>query len=320
MNYEGFKAIEPVGFFRSVAREALRGRWSLALLAGFLYTLLLNIPVVLLDGLFGTPLDMEQMFRLLGDEQSAQTFSQMESQGLVDSLSLPTTSPLSGVYTFLTAGALALGFSIFAIHIVRRAEAGAGLVFSGFGNYFRSLGVTVVVALICMACVLVFVVPLTIIAVINETAGLILVFPVIIAATVVAVVVSLRYSMIYFILADNPGIGVMECLKVSRMMMNGNRGKFFVLILSFIGWFLLYFVVSGIVGGIFIIFAGADALIGNIIMSCIVAVGYGVLISYVNVAEAAFYEKVSGISSGMFNLSGNKNPEQGPDQDQNHLE
>lgn len=53
------------------------------------------------------------------------------------------------------------------------------------------------------------------------------------------IVAAYRYSMAYFILADNPNIGVLAAITKSKEIMVGNKAKLFLLHLSFTGWFLL---------------------------------------------------------------------------------
>ena len=56
------------------------------------------------------------------------------------------------------------------------------------------------------------------------------------------------YRMVPYILADDPTIGGMEAITLSRQMMNGHKWNTFVLDLSFIGWELLSIVTAGLVG------------------------------------------------------------------------
>ena len=60
------------------------------------------------------------------------------------------------------------------------------------------------------------------------------------------IIASLAYSMAFFILADNPGMGGIEALKQSRQMMKGHKWQYFVLNLSFIGWHLLAWLTLGL--------------------------------------------------------------------------
>lgn len=53
------------------------------------------------------------------------------------------------------------------------------------------------------------------------------------------IVKSYAYSMVPYILADNPNIGYSRAIKLSNKMTDGQKFEMFVLDLSFIGWYLL---------------------------------------------------------------------------------
>lgn len=57
---------------------------------------------------------------------------------------------------------------------------------------------------------------------------------------------ALTYGMFFMILADQPEKGILEALVESRELMKGNRRRYFVLCLSFLGWILLGYVTFGI--------------------------------------------------------------------------
>lgn len=57
-----------------------------------------------------------------------------------------------------------------------------------------------------------------------------------------------QYRMVNYILADNPELGVMDCLRRSKEMTRGHKWNMFVLDLSFIGWQLLSGITCGILG------------------------------------------------------------------------
>lgn len=80
--------------------------------------------------------------------------------------------------------------------------------------------------------------------------------------------VSYAYSMAHIIMADYPGVGAIEALRLSRQMMKGNKWRLFCLDFSFIGWQLL----------------GA----------CCCGLGAYVVTPYQYVARAAFYHEISG--------------------------
>lgn len=57
---------------------------------------------------------------------------------------------------------------------------------------------------------------------------------------------SYSYSMIPYILAENPSIPRKRAFEMSRKMMDGQKMNAFFLDLSFIGWFLLSFLTCGV--------------------------------------------------------------------------
>lgn len=56
------------------------------------------------------------------------------------------------------------------------------------------------------------------------------------------------YRMVPYILADDPEIGAMDAISLSREMMDGHKWNAFVLDLSFIGWALLSALTLGLLG------------------------------------------------------------------------
>lgn len=60
------------------------------------------------------------------------------------------------------------------------------------------------------------------------------------------IVKSYAYSMVPFILADNPEIGRKRAIELSNHMTNGQKWRMFVLDLSFLGWYILGTLALGI--------------------------------------------------------------------------
>jgi hypothetical protein len=59
------------------------------------------------------------------------------------------------------------------------------------------------------------------------------------------IVKALEYSMVPFILSDNPSMPGSRARQISKIMTNGQKGAIFVLYLSFLGWYLLAGLVVG---------------------------------------------------------------------------
>lgn len=67
-----------------------------------------------------------------------------------------------------------------------------------------------------------------------------------IACYVGLIILMLNLSMVFFIMADRPETGVINCLKESCRIMKGNKGRLFCLGLSFIGIVILSMMSFGI--------------------------------------------------------------------------
>lgn len=60
------------------------------------------------------------------------------------------------------------------------------------------------------------------------------------------IIAAYQYSMVNYIIAENPGIKAREALQMSKEMMRGNKFRFFCLGLSFIGWSIVVVLTFGI--------------------------------------------------------------------------
>ncbi|MCQ6569484.1 DUF975 family protein [Bacillus mycoides] len=60
------------------------------------------------------------------------------------------------------------------------------------------------------------------------------------------IIKSFSYSMTYFILNDRPEYTANQAITESRHMMNGHKMDYFLLCLSFLGWFILSILTLGI--------------------------------------------------------------------------
>ncbi|MGE1011401.1 hypothetical protein CN556_15160 [Bacillus wiedmannii] len=81
------------------------------------------------------------------------------------------------------------------------------------------------------------------------------------------IIKSFSYSMTYFILNDHPEYTANQAITESRRMMNGHKMDYFLLCLSFLGWFILSILTLGI--------------------------GFLWLVPYFYTTSAAFYEEIS---------------------------
>ncbi len=97
-----------------------------------------------------------------------------------------------------------------------------------------------------------------------------------------AVAISLRYSMANYILLDER-VDALEAISRSKAMMRGRKWHLFVLELSFIGWYLVFFVIILVV-----VFIGVQIIGGMWLSMGTMAVPTGAIFGMFGVAIVAF--------------------------------
>lgn len=208
--------------FRATARDALRGRWGIAVLAGFLHALICG-------GNGGGN---------SGGSSSNATFPE-HSGGGFDVGSLFSGIP-SGVIAFLSGAvvfavilgiALLIGWTILSsvintgyhrlnLRLVDREEATIDVMFSYFPHWKNLTVASLLQGLYIFLWSLLLVIP--------------------------GIIACFSYAMTPFILAENPNMPASEAIEQSKLLMEGNRWRLFCLELSFIGWGILATLTLGI--------------------------------------------------------------------------
>lgn len=143
----------------------------------------------------------------------------------------------------LVSACMSVGLSRFRLDLHDGDEAKIETVFWGFGRvFFKALLVHLLRSIFVFLWSLLFVIP--------------------------GIIAAYRYSMVDYIMAENPNMSVMDILRESKRMMKGNKWRLFCLQFSFIGWSIL-----------------AELALG---------IGHLWLNPYIGQAEASFYHEVSG--------------------------
>ena len=140
---------------------------------------------------------------------------------------------VSAIYQIIVAGPLTLGYSIFLLSLFRNDWPTVGQVFYGFERFGKSLGAMLLIVLFVTLWSL-LIVPGVLLA-----SNVPFFTPFALLLAIPAIIASIRYSQAFFILADHPETGARECVAKSKWMMQGNKLKYFFLVMSFIGWALL---------------------------------------------------------------------------------
>ena len=251
---------DPSSNLRALGRNALAGKWQSAIIAVIVYTLCVQLPPAILNTLFG--LDMGELYSMnMGYSYNVG----VDSYSTVYN-SMPAYSPLSGIYSLLVTGAMDLGLTLFFLAMFRRQIVGIGDVFLGFERYGKALGLFLFQGLFILLWLLLFIVP--------------------------GIIAAIRYSQAFFILADDPNKGIRQCMDESKMMMRGNKAKYFCLSLSFIGWGILASIPAGVLSGI----SEALYLSGfmTVLFDIVGALCMAPVIAYIYSTQAGFYEILAG--------------------------
>ncbi len=252
---------EPSSNLRMLGRQALAGKWQIAIIATLIYQICLTLPALILDQLFGKTLAELYNNIYVG---TTNTFGSDFVARVSDSAE--KVSSMSGLYVFLVTGAFTLGITLFFLNLFRRKPVDPAQVFSGFEQFFKALGLVFVMGVFIFLWTLLFVIP--------------------------GIIAALRYSQAFFILADDPTKGVFQCINESKWMMKGNKGKLFCLELSFLGWIILTSIAITIIQSfLFPIFGGSVIMV---ILEWILGLAMCWVIAYTFAAEAAFYEILRG--------------------------
>jgi len=126
-------------------------------------------------------------------------------------LSLSPTNLLLNMVVFCLSAYIQVGIALYCLEIYKGKNVGLETIFSRF-NGFKPIIFILIYILIVFLGLILLVVP--------------------------GIILGLMYSQIFFILADDPDIGVIEAFNLSNKMMKNNMWQFFMLNLEA----LLYFI------------------------------------------------------------------------------
>ena len=161
--------------------------------------------------------------RILGVNMSItklqQSMNHIEAGNIDNALKLLSTmmpTPMGNVLSILLDVALTVvfaGFNIFLLNLLRGKSPCYGNILDGFGIWYKVILLSVLKTLFIGLWSMLLIIP--------------------------GIIATFAYSMALYILLDNPEKTVMQCLRESKEIMRGHKKEFFILELSFIGWYLL---------------------------------------------------------------------------------
>ena len=189
--------------FRRIAREALRGKWALAIGTGFIAVLL---GAVSRGGSSSNGGGRESQHQQFLPIDISSTFYVIFASILVVVL-------LWALITFFMGGAIELGYCRFNKNLINNTDAKFTDLFSRFDCFWKAFGLRLLIAIFTFLWTLLFIIP--------------------------GIIAAFSYSMAFYIMEENPSTGIMEAISQSKQMMRGNKFRLFCLAFSFIGWILL---------------------------------------------------------------------------------
>lgn len=210
--------------FKRAALDALRGNWGKAVLATFVYYLIL---CALMGPTIYTSQKVSAQMQEMVSYSSGRSFSQMAAlastpEFLALQAKSSRASSLSTLLQILFLAPLGLGFMNAFLHLLVKSDNNIlkNTFRLGFSDYWHKVWGMLVMWLLTMLWALLFIIP-----------GLIKMF---------------SYAMTPYILSENPDLTASDAIHRSRMMMRGHKFDLLWLYLSFIGWGILSILTGGI--------------------------------------------------------------------------
>ncbi|MDD6159655.1 MAG: DUF975 family protein [Oscillospiraceae bacterium] len=191
---------------------------------------------------------------------------------------------IGSVLSAVWQGLMGVGYDGYCLSMVKNEAPQLNRIFCGFSKAGQVILTAVLVWVFTMLWSLLYALGFMVIAVIaallmESVPALSVILFVLdyIAIMILEVRLVLRYSMSTFVLLDTGKYGL-DAISESKRMMKGNKGKLFVLYLSFIGWYLVEF---------------AIVLVGTAIIAGLGAVGIG------NAIGGGSYGAIGGAVAGI---------------------
>lgn len=210
--------------FRAISRDALRGRWLLAIVVGLIASLLGGIgasrPKVSFDV---TSSGAHVNLSLAGQTiySTGRGLSPQLQAFLIGSILYIAVAALAlaAVY-FVLGSVIGVGYARFNLGMVDHTSPSFETLFSYFPHWKTTAAARLLQSLYILLWTLLLIVP--------------------------GILAAYSYSMTEYILAEHPYLTASEAITRSKELMYGNRWRLFCLQCSFIGWILLCILTMGI--------------------------------------------------------------------------
>ena len=246
--------------FRADARSALHGKWPLAILTGFVASL---IGAGIATGGGGSGGESSSTENLVERLQYTEYWSVLRPLLLLGGVILVVWA----IVLIVISGAGKLGYATFNLNLVDGRDAAFADLFSKFNRLWDGFCMVFLMALYTFLWTLLFIIP--------------------------GIIKRYSYAMTPYILAECPGMPANDAITQSRYLMDGNKWRLFCLELSFIGWDLLC-AVPLLIGLLIITTGNLAALPWLVLCAALTIIGSLFLVPYREAAHAAFYREISG--------------------------
>lgn len=188
-----------------------------ARVSAYLFTLLYLVIIMVLEGLdwLASGGMMAEYAYLYGDLEMMELFQYLPR------LSLPPVAiTFISIVISLVSAILGTGYILYTMNVRKGLETPYATLFDGFLFAGKVILLQIVMGIFVFLWSLLFIIP--------------------------GIVAGYRYRFALYNLCDNPSIGVMEALNMSKAQTRGHKWELFVLDLSFIGWSILCSLTLGI--------------------------------------------------------------------------
>jgi len=253
--------------FREIARNALRGKWAIAVLTGFIASLM-GAGIATGGGGSSSSSNSDSAGNLFQGFQTSETWLQLRTI----LIAVIVVLVIWVIITIIIGGAAKLGYAIFNLKLVDNKEISLSDLFSQFHRLGDGFCMNFLVGLFTFLWSLLLVIP--------------------------GIIKQYSYAMTPYILAENPGMTATEAITESRRVMDGNKWRLFCLGFSFIGWALLCsaptLIALAILSSRAIMSGNIATLLWLIPCSIPTFIGSLFLTPYQEAAYAAFYRDVAG--------------------------
>ena len=302
-------------------KQVIAGMRPRPMWVALLYTIVASVGASMIQSIVGfvsgsngllTPLS-EMLMSGYELEEAFAEFVLMYSNQITAFLgTLIFSSLITSVLATLWQGVMKVGFDGYCLSMVKGERPTPGHVFCGFSKFGKVILTSLLVWIFTTLWTLLYAVGLIVVIVIAAifmesvpAVSAILMILGYIAFLFLLVRLVLRYAMTNYFILDEDKFGL-EAITASKQMMKGKKGKLFGLYFSFIGWYLLMYVIvligCGIIGVIVAVssasvsasITGVGAMVGGVLFVGLVMVAAVWLLSiwlqpYVSGSAAKFY-------------------------------